>query len=1331
MFIETGISQMDQLRRSATSLLNINRARGYVSLLRSFRQLSASSYKHYVPTGRPKARISRSNYVMKSIFLILTLGAWTCCLAAPPEPGLLFYLSGEQEFTADYAAGGDPQPNFIRNVKVISDGARGRGFECANTQLMSYWAPGNIYAERGTLSFFWRSRYPVGPTAFPIFRVGYADHSSWDMVWLRIDYNGRGGFDAFVTDINLARIRISYVMSQFPKLNEWAHLALTWDETRGIRFYVNGVLAEQKNQPAVLYAALDQFGPNSRTISPMQVQSDYNFTRGGDIDEIRIYDRMLSDANVASLAKGAAPQQVPEVARRLDETSTRVEWMLRYGWNRKGDLPAYLSAAQTSVRKIEIHDAYDLKRWWWKATDGIRETTWPGVYNRSRLPGRNDYFQLPDWDCYSLSGKSITFTMPDEPWNHVEISGAAWGRMYLEGTLPKTLFQRSKGQEKTFHRLASAIQGRKIRFENVELEEPIGELSAYYVSPANEPAGSTRLSYTLRTNAESNDASVEPIKKFIAGRYTTDERATILAVADQSAQQPPRATQPQATDSLPLVHVIIPADSWQNTSDGLDGIAIDLPALQVKPASGAYFPLNIQIKDPSWPQRNLLDFSFAVKPNEARKLWLDTRDRILPVGKALYITIAAAGADFGTSSLDGARVRLIFKPRGEAAKEHELDRFTQARDNYAMLIEEHTNNPKLNLYNRFAADITDVFRVNPNHWLAQTYWYDSSRSHPKPTFTQPLPPDGVPLWAFRQVEQLKNVRSFVTWYIDHRQIENGEFGGGLSDDGDLTNVWPATALMGCEPDKIKESLLKEMDAFYDLDMFTNGLSTIQTDELHSYEEGIQVLGQSLLLDYGNPKQIERAMETSRSVIKITGINRAGHRHLRSSYYSGTKVAEEEPWGWAKPSGILVLHPGMMLVDYNGNPEIRKVITELADGFLAHRKKDVSGRAGLSMAIRFADDQEAPNTRGSVLPVLWAAWKWTGDAKYLEPFKDEGARALEMIPSNALDELEVRKTWGAEIAAAMKTGVNNQRANASPSSTPNPNTVRLSTPSLPNFAAMHFGWQTTGDKRFLESLYAAQIETSALREYMNTEGSMWIDRVDVPNSELQRARLGGIALVRGSLYPGHAVSWSFAEPATAESVAILIPNATPQSVKIIAYNLSQAPIKTSLSPWNLESGQWEVTQGIDLNGDDLADDVLNNRQVELERDRPLELTLAPRVSTIVTLKLISKGTPYWNRPDVGIGKDDIAVQGRNLTVTVHSLGAVDVPATRVVLVDANGKVLASGEVSGLKAPLDLFPKTAKVRMTIPPGASIRGGSIILDPDSTRNEITRVNNRVKLR
>ena len=71
-------------------------------------------------------------------------------------------------------------------------------------------------------------------------------------------------------------------------------------------------------------------------------------------------------------------------------------------------------------------------------------------------------------------------------------------------------------------------------------------------------------------------------------------------------------------------------------------------------------------------------------------------------------------------------------------------------------------------------------------------------------------------------------------------------------------------LMGVNPAKLRASLLRELDAFYAQGMFTNGLSTIQTDELHSYEEGINCLAQNLILDYASPRQLERAMVTEPS-----------------------------------------------------------------------------------------------------------------------------------------------------------------------------------------------------------------------------------------------------------------------------------------------------------------------------------------------------------------------------------------------------------------------------------------------------------------------------------
>ena len=89
-----------------------------------------------------------------------------------------------------------------------------------------------------------------------------------------------------------------------------------------------------------------------------------------------------------------------------------------------------------------------------------------------------------------------------------------------------------------------------------------------------------------------------------------------------------------AAPSMPIVHVMIPADfrglpattthvpsyTWDDIDAGLDGIAIDLPALNVKPTHGEYVPMNIEVSDPLWPMRDMMSFTFSVKPGEAHTL---------------------------------------------------------------------------------------------------------------------------------------------------------------------------------------------------------------------------------------------------------------------------------------------------------------------------------------------------------------------------------------------------------------------------------------------------------------------------------------------------------------------------------------------------------------------------------------------------------------------------------------------------------------------------------------------------------------------------------------
>jgi len=361
----------------------------------------------------------------------------------------------------------------------------------------------------------------------------------------------------------------------------------------------------------------------------------------------------------------------------------------------------------------------------------------------------------------------------------------------------------------------------------------------------------------------------------------------------------------------------------------------------------------------------------------------------------------------------------------------------------------------------------------------------------------------------------------------------------------------------------------------------------------------------------------------------------------------------------------------MAVDENslsaGSPDAKKIVLELADGLLAHRKVDASGRGTLPSAVHFATDREGESIR-AYFPwhLFWSAWKWTGDRKYIAPILDNGPTGLMSINANALDLLDLRAAWGPRLLGG--------EAGRPVEGRPKDGRTAARSNAYRNSASSHFGWQLTGDKKLLEALYATQIEECDLTEYINTEGSLWIDRVGVPYTDLQRARLGGIALVRNGLFPGHAVSWKFAAPANDQSVAILIPNATTTGMKIIVYNLESQPVRATMTAWNVDPGQWEITQGIDTTGSDIADGAITSRSVKLERSADLAIEFAPRATTIMTLKLKTPGTPYWSRPDLGIERGDVTLRDGALLVKVHSLGSVRSSEAAIVFKDRGKRKL---------------------------------------------------------
>jgi hypothetical protein len=220
-------------------------------------------------------------------------------------------------------------------------------------------------------------------------------------------------------------------------------------------------------------------------------------------------------------------------------------------------------------------------------------------------------------------------------------------------------------------------------------------------------------------------------------------------------------------------------------------------------------------------------------------------------------------------------------------------------------------------------------------------------------------------------------------------------------------------------------------------------------------------------------------------------------------------------------------------------------------------------------------------------------------------------------------------------------------------------------------------------------------------------------------------LGGVALKRNWIWPGATVSWRFEKADEAGQVAILVPGATPTHFKVIAFNTTDHPVRAQMTGWNVTAGDWRMTSGVDANGDDKAD-APQSRAFAFEKSAAVDVAFAPRQTTVMEFDLVKAGEPVEARADIGVGPDDLKLSGRALSVTVHSLGALDAPAGSLTIEDAGGRVLARAATPPLQAPRDLVPKTAVVKLTLPTGAvRVR----IALPDEIR-EITQLNNIVTL-
>jgi hypothetical protein len=187
-------------------------------------------------------------------------------------------------------------------------------------------------------------------------------------------------------------------------------------------------------------------------------------------------------------------------------------------------------------------------------------------------------------------------------------------------------------------------------------------------------------------------------------------------------------------------------------------------------------------------------------------------------------------------------------------------------------------------------------------------------------------------------------------------------------------------------------------------------------------------------------------------------------------------------------------------------------------------------------------------------------------------------------------------------------------------------------------------------------------------------------------------------------------------------------ATPQKLRVAAYNFDGGPRRVRMRVWELAPGKYHLREGVDTDHDDRIDGTPATRELDLQRGSPIDLELPARKVQIVELHQQQARPRPELLPDLAVGDVDVFYDKATdrLKVVVHNIGSAAAENVVVRFEAPDGQLLGERVITRLEAPLDLQPKTATVWLSQPTLHPVARVVVRVDPAGRLEEITKENN-----
>lgn len=164
----------------------------------------------------------------------------------------------------------------------------------------------------------------------------------------------------------------------------------------------------------------------------------------------------------------------------------------------------------------------------------------------------------------------------------------------------------------------------------------------------------------------------------------------------------------------------------------------------------------------------------------------------------------------------------------------------------------------------------------------------------------------APGWANLQRESLEKLAQVIHWWIDHRQLENGEFGGGWGDDCEMWRWW-SPVMIAFEDPKITLAQERFSQGMFGQAHMQGGYTSHMSDVEHTAEDSKDTITPMLHLRPDDPVWGQRARRIAELMETVwTSNNQRGTLQFKGTYFN---VHEVHPS--TQRACDTVWHPGVV------------------------------------------------------------------------------------------------------------------------------------------------------------------------------------------------------------------------------------------------------------------------------------------------------------------------------------------------------------------------------------------------------------------------------------